>query len=303
MKVINLTTGLLCDCYSLVNCLYNITDKSFNKGYCEHNDPRLVSVWYKENNGDCYKYPLILSDMDKENLVFSKSIGMYLIKWQWDDFTLDRHRYINGIGRDMDFPYNFRRNYEAAESFDIFANRQKILDTKYYNISKYLKYSFGLEFETSQGFVPEDMCFRDGLIPLRDGSIGGLEYSTVVMQGNEGINLLKQQIDTLKEYTYFDKECSLHIHFGGYPINSKAIFIFYTLATYLESEIASFIPRYSFKTALYKRTGKDYCNKLPRFTSFSDLYEHIAETEYAGDLYQPHPKDEERNHKWDCHTR
>jgi hypothetical protein len=60
-----------------------------------------------------------------------------------------------------------------------------------------------------------------GLIPLRDGSITGIEFSTVVLQGNEGLNLLKQQVEALNANTIFDKDCSLHIHFGGLNLTVK----------------------------------------------------------------------------------
>ena len=46
------------------------------------------------------------------------------------------------------------------------------------------------------GYIPQEICYRDGLIPLRDGSISGLEYSTVILKGNKGINLLQQQVET-----------------------------------------------------------------------------------------------------------
>lgn len=304
MKVINLTTGRLEEIYDLCKVICEVRNNTVIFGYCSHDDKRLISVTYNNSShGEIYRISAIDSPELRKYLVFSRSIGTYLIKFQWDPQELLRHMFVNGIGKDMDFPYNFRRNYEAADSFNIFDGRQKVIDNQRFNISNYFKYTFGLEFETSQGFVPEDICYRDGLIPLRDGSINGLEYSTVVLSGNTGFNLLKQQIDTLKEYTYFDKECSLHVHMGGYPVDPKAIFVFYNIACLLEDEIQTLIPRYSFKTSLYKATHKDYCNRLPKYTTFESLYQGIAEQEFFGDLTQPHPHDVERNHKWDCHTR
>ena len=77
----------------------------------------------------------------------------------------------------------------------------------------------GFEFETSAGIIPEEIALRDGLVPLRDGSISGLEYSSVVLTpDNDGLSLLKQQLETLRQYTSFNKECALHIHFGKFPM-------------------------------------------------------------------------------------
>ena len=121
-----------------------------------------------------------------------------------------------------------------------------------YTLSKYLKYTFGLEFETSMGYIPEDICFRDGLIPLRDGSISGLEYSTVVLNGNDGLSLLKQELESLKEYTAFNKECSLHIHLGGFPLDPNAIIRAQTLCRLLEKDISQLVPSLTFRSSEYE---------------------------------------------------
>ena len=54
----------------------------------------------------------------------------------------------------------------------------------------------------SKGYVPENKCFENGLIPLRDGSITGLEYSTVVLEGKQGINTLNYLKKNIDKY-YF----------------------------------------------------------------------------------------------------
>lgn len=303
MKVLNLTTNQLAYQEELIRVIYNITENSYQYGYCSPDDPRILNVMIREPEEGEHKESFI-DTKDREFLTFSNKIGMYLIKWQWKPQELFAHQNVFGLARDMDFPYHFQRRYEAAESFNIFKGRQYLTGPEVqYPLSQYLKYTFGLEFETSQGFVPEDICYRDGLVPLRDGSISGLEYSTVVLEGNTGLNLLRQQVADLKEHTCFDKECALHVHMGGYPLTPKAIFVFYTIACLLEGEFQGFIPRYSFRTSAYKASGKDYCNPLPHFSTFEALYKGIAEQEFFGDLTQPHPADVNRNHKWECHSR
>ena len=47
-----------------------------------------------------------------------------------------------------------------------------------------LPYTFGIEFETAGGFLPQHRLYELGLIPLRDGSITGIEFATVVLKGN-----------------------------------------------------------------------------------------------------------------------
>lgn len=67
-------------------------------------------------------------------------------------------------------------------------------------IEEYLKdVTFGIEFETSKiKFVPNDILMKYGLIPLRDGSIRGYEYTTIPLTGTEGIQDLYYICKALK---------------------------------------------------------------------------------------------------------
>lgn len=236
----------------------------------------------------------------KDVLVFSVLRGVYISTVDFPQDSLIREQYEKGQG---EFPYRFERRYEAIESFNIFKNKQVILHPEEFSIAKYLKYSFGLEFETSMGYIPENICFRDGLIPLRDGSISGLEYSTVVMKGNTGLSLLRQQLDTLRQYTAFNKECSLHIHFGGYPLTPDTVFNLYFVCRTLEPAFENILPPETFYTSNYKENGKDYCRKLPSFRNFDNLYESLVGRKFYGSFTQPHPNDIRREAKWRIPTR
>lgn len=236
----------------------------------------------------------------KDILVYSSKRGCYISTVDFPVETLLIEQYQKGMGG---FPYTFSKRYEAIESFNIFEGKQKIVNPESFDITPYLNYTFGLEFETSMGYVPENLCFRDGLIPLRDGSISGLEYSTIVLKGNEGLSLLKQQIETLKKYTAFNKECSLHIHLGGFPLNPDAIYKVYLVCKSLENELEKLVPPLTFKSGQYKKNGKDYCMKLKSFTSFNQMYRYLVGKPFLGSLTQPHPLDYERKAKWRIQTR
>jgi hypothetical protein len=237
----------------------------------------------------------------KGELLFSKSRGIYFSPINCDKHFITTEQLIKGRGR---FPYVLTRRYEAVENFNAFKDRQVIKDNNSsYQLANYLEYTFGLEFETSQGYIPEDICYRDGLIPLRDGSITAPEYSTVVLQGNQGISLLHQQIETLKEYTAFNKECSLHVHIGGYPLEPTAIFKLYKVCEALENELESILPRLTFHSSAYKDNGKDYCKKLDKYASFEDMYRKLVGRKFFGSFTQAHPDDKERKRKWNIATR
>ena len=259
----------------------------------------LVEVLINDNK-DTHIY---LTDLNtyKGKLYFSKNNGFYFSPVNFNDEFIVKEQLLKGMGR---FPYTFYRHYEAVNNFNIFKDRQIIKDTSTeYPLSKYLKYTFGLEFETSQGYIPENICLKDGLIPLRDGSITGIEYSTVVLKGNSGLSLLHQQVESLKEYTSFNKNCSLHVHLGNYPLTEDAIFNLYHLCKSLETELEDILPEYTFYTDKYKDNGKNYCKKLPIYNNFNELYKGLVGRPFFGDFEQPHPNDLERCRKWQILTR
>lgn len=243
------------------------------------------------------KYYMLTKDNIK--LEFAKNFGEFIVNNNTPNCLYDLNVYGNGR-----FPYTIDREYGAACHIDMFNGSIKDVPIVEYEFSKHLKYSFGLEFETAAGYVPEDDCFALGLIPLRDGSITGVEYSTIPMNGNEGINRLKAQLECLKKNTIFNKECSTHIHFGGFPINKKSIWALYTLWTekyqYL---LEPCIPPYSYNTAAFKANGKNYCNTTPSFNNFEDMYKFYVGKSYLGDLHQAHPNDVYKKAKWNIKTR
>ena len=248
---------------------------------------------------DCREYIVDL-ELYKGKLLFSKQDGMYFSPLDYSDWEIKQKQFVKG---NNNFPYILTKKYEAVENFSKFKDRQVLEDTTKYLISDYLKYTIGLEFETSIGYIPEDKCYTNGLIPLRDGSITAPEYSTIILEGNYGISLLHQQLKVLKEYTDFNKDCSLHIHFGNFPLKPDKIYNLYRLCIALESQFESILPPYTFYTEKYKSNGKSYCKKLGHYSSFEKMYYRLVGKHFFGDFTQPHPCDLHRNKKWQILTR
>lgn len=239
-------------------------------------------------------------DCVKNDVIFSVMNGVYVWKNELNSRDIFRHENLKAKGL---YNYSFARRYEAIENFDIFNNQQSVVSNRKFLGTDALNYTFGVEFETSCGMIPEDICFRDGLIPLRDGSISGPEYSTVVLNGDKGINLLYQQIESLKKYTDFNKECALHMHLGGFPVRTSYIFTLYSLCYMLQDEFRKYGNQYIFNTARYKASKKDYCKSLPDFCRFTEMFEYMTGSSYQNSLRKPHHDDLEREHKWNIHQR
>lgn len=240
-------------------------------------------------------------DVFGKNIVYSNSIGMYIMQSK-DDKGGDRIL-MKGSGG---FPYNIERLYESHDHLKEFAESPKleaIFDNKYKEL---LKYTFGLEYETTSGYIPQELCYRYGLVPVRDGSISGVEYASIVLDKTDGLERVKKHLELLKKYTSFNKECSYHIHFGGYPVDSRSIFSLYNLWMILAEELSSYLPKFAFNTGAFKASRKDYCKKNPQiFSNFGELYHFLSggNASFAGSLTQNHPQDPEKRAKWQIRER
>lgn len=265
------------------------------------------------NNTDCiYIQDLISNEVYKgayelhnnSNLMFSTFIGRYIIKSQCPQRELWRHKlFACNL-----YPYkSISRDYGVSQNLQMFTTTSKNyyskIDIPKSTLGELVPYTLGVEFETSMGALPEHVCYQQGLIPLRDGSITGNEYSTVVLQGSLGIEMLKNQMDVLNKYTRFNKECAVHIHFGGFPVEPKAILTLNNLCVLFTDVFQSCLPSATFYTELYKTNKKSYCKPLVWSHSFEELYESLTSTPFFGCLYQPHPNDIGHGAKWNIKTR
>lgn len=236
------------------------------------------------------RVPLLLRTCEKE-LFFDRTQGIYTIIEPENNIV-----FAHG-----GFPYSFERFYSTRYLEEMFQAKHKVTNTVLYNYVKEMPYTFGLEFETSAGYIPEEELYRIGLIPLRDGSITGLEYSTIVLQGNSGLNTLREQIEVLKEYTIFDKECSLHIHYGSFELTPEVLLRLNNL--FAGSDINNYVVPWAFCTSQYKANGKDYCIKNKSFVTFDSMYSSLVGKPFYGSLYQPHPADTSGDRKWNISSR
>lgn len=236
-------------------------------------------------------------------ITFSVQTGVYIINAQTK--SLKAHK----IKCQYTYPYQqILRCYGAANHLKIFTKtvnaylkQQKTFPKNAF--SDLCPFTFGIEYETSIGALPEEECFEKGLIPLRDGSITGNEYTTTILSGDKGLFLINEHFKLLNAYTDFNRDCSTHIHFGGFPLDPQAILALNNLCCALTGHLLTILPAYAFYTYKYKRNEKDYCKPLEWYTSFENMYANLTTMPFLGDFYQPHPKDLEKRAKWNIPTR
>lgn len=184
--------------------------------------------------------------------------------------------------------------------------------------------SFGLEFETIAGFIPERITKKLGLIPLRDGSISGLEYVTVPFTGRKGVQAIVDICKTLNERTEFNNSCSFHLHIGNVPRTPEFILAFLKVSSFVQNDIYSMFPLYKqynmgIKNKNYSKPYDmfDIFNKLDSVIdksninkNFDVLFKFLAShkasfADYRNDLgnVESHPLDPSGNQKWNVNTR
>lgn len=292
MIVINEQTNKREDVYSLTRGIVYQDDNYVELGYFKRTKNEVLT-YYKGS------FFWNMSEKAKSlKLEFSPKFG----KWLTFIKEEDRLNALYSYGID-NYPYNINREYEAHHNIDLMEESVRSDIYELINGADQLCYSFGVEFETAAGYIPESDCYDLGLIPLRDGSISGIEYATIPLYGEEGLSLLHEQIKTLKKHTITNKDCSIHIHFGGFPVKPSTVFTFALLWYNLQYDLLKYIPDYSYDTDNFKSNGKSYCGVTNQFASFKELYKFYTDESYMGDMYQPHPRDLEKRAKWNIKQR
>jgi hypothetical protein len=120
--------------------------------------------------------------------------------------------------------------------------------------------SFGLEIETSTGYIPDNIQNRTGVIICRDGSIDNAEFVTIPLRGAKGLMNIKYLSSELCKRTMADIKCSFHIHLGTLPDNRLFVTSLYALGIRIQDELFTMFPYY--KTDWKGIKKKDYNQKL-----------------------------------------
>jgi Putative amidoligase enzyme len=128
------------------------------------------------------------------------------------------------------------------------------------------KYTYGVEIETSHGHFPETFLPAYGVVPLKDGSITGHEYTSVVLnQKNMGVEGLAELFEQMAKYTITNKNCSLHYHVGSLPRTKEFVVALWQLYFRLQDEFDNLMPPYKRNISyLATKAGgpKDHCARL-----------------------------------------
>jgi hypothetical protein len=218
------------------------------------------------------------------------------------------------------------------DSTGIIKNYMKDYDENYNpvisnNINKYgdvlEDLTFGLEFETVSGYIPHRITRKLGLMPLRDGSVSGLEYVTIPLSGKKGLQSVVETCSVLNERTKYDDSCALHLHLGNVPRTMEFMVALYRVLAHVQDDFYKMFPIYKKYNFGVKR--KNYTKPLPNnimntlldnkitkdniVDNFNELFEFLSmgvnyKNNYDSlDDVKSHPSDPYGDKKWQIKTR
>ena len=238
---------------------------------------------------------------------------------------------INNVTKQFkeSFPYNSTKENmkKTIQNFEYYY--KPLFNNNIQNLSLLFKdLTFGLEFETTNGIIPSSKLNCLPLLPLRDGSINGLEYVTIPLQGVKGLQAVVDSAIELNKRTTTDSSCSLHIHFGNIPRTPSFILALFKLYNIFSNEIYKMFPYYKYDNLNIKRKNYsepyDLINLLVRMdnkittteqinNNFGILFDYLAESKNTGVTFKSinndlnnitnHPRDPKNEAKWNIHHR
>ena len=269
-------TGLIVYNYSIKE--YVILNDNLLKGVVDVADGNLIIGYFNNNT----KYSKITDKNGKSHWLYNVEIFNNNKEYR-ECLSTGNFYHISTLQswkfNKIEFP---NKNYKYSLPYDskgIIGNNLKNYNENYnpeisQNIKNYAplleNLSFGLEFETTKGHIPDRVLNQYGLIPLRDGSISGIEYVTVPMEGEKGLQCTADILKELKKRTsYSDETCSLHLHLGNIPRTKEFILAFFKVGMKIQDEMFQMFPLY--KKYNYHIKNKNYSAPLPTFEILSQL--------------------------------
>jgi hypothetical protein len=180
--------------------------------------------------------------------------------------------------------------------------------------------TYGIEYETRAGIIPERLCLKNGLIPVKDGSLRrergiSFEYATVILEKNNVFPAIKEHSRLLNKYCSKSINESLHVHIGGYTPSKEFLVNLYHTFQLVQKELFKMFPEFIRKTSVFKNSNKNYCKPIKKVTNANDSidnnFDRIISFLSQGNIEpgdfryfgQPHPADPHNRSKWNVKSR
>lgn len=264
--------------YGYVKCEKN----DLTKGYFSENLYKNVLVRTEAREDRCISEDIL----DKEYFIEDISTGLWIQKSTLGANSIRRCGEIRQTTNATQYAYNIEENYTFHSLCELYRIAPIKITDQVQRWAKFLgETTWGIEYETSKGNIPQRLCNKLGLQQCRDGSLhGGIEFVTVPMHGAKGLAAIKETGAVLNKYTDINMDCSMHIHLGNINTSRPAIIAYYKLFMMIQEEFYEMFPYY--KTDPSGVKPKNYCKKLDKIgirrlrSSASHVYKPYIDKHY-----------------------
>ena len=178
------------------------------------------------------------------------------------------HMDDHNCGNDDDDDCYFDNIVSSHKSDSLDTQKRYGTNSPTYSITNGMRYTFGVEIETSRGNLYERDYFN--LKSVYDGSTSGPEYVTGVLKGDYGFNHLKDICEAVAEDHEINKRCGIHVHVGG-VFNRLFTIMLLRLGHQLQDDIYRMMPP--------SRLGNTFCKYIPDYVldiTLSNWREHLG---------------------------
>ena len=246
---------------SLIHGIIGVKDKIPEFGFFSKNDYNNVST--KTINWGLFT-TINSNILDEDTWIEDLGTGVYYLKHEAGENTIKKFQKIhNVVNHHNSLAYTIEENKQDFENkIENFNNYPTKISKEVLTFSKYIgDLTFGAEFEFFEGVMPTHLQHRTGIVPVRDGSVGG-ELVTVPMKGAKGIQNICDVADIMKKYTNIDINCSLHYHIGNISLERLNVVTLYILGYKIQKDFFSMFPYY--KTDHRGIKKHNYCKQFKK---------------------------------------
>jgi hypothetical protein len=153
------------------------------------------------------------------------------------------------------------RNYRSLLE-DCYDNYDLTIPKSLNRFARFIPFTWGLEIEIQNGFVPKRIREPLGYRVCRDGSLDtGQEYVSIPRIGGKGLAADKKMCYELTKRCILSNKCSVHVHFGEVRRDKLYVISLWTLFFKIQEELRKYFP-FS-RTNSIREDGKIYAGLLP----------------------------------------
>jgi len=297
---------------------YVLKTDDYIKGIVGFNKKELIYGYFKPNKfKNAYIFnrgPVLNEDIITNDYVEELSSGKYYPK-----AYVDKGFYKKRVGGRYSRETDYSVNYRLDEFTKTFNNHFEAPIIKNFYKELPNNATYGIEYETNAGRIPENKCMKTGMVPVKDGSLRrstgiSFEYATIILNKNNVLHAVKEHCNLLDRYCTKSVNESLHIHIGGYERSVEMLVALYRTVSVLQKELYEMFPLFIKKTSIFKRSQKNYCKPLPKnritYKDFKHDLSYIIRYLSDGNLHyedfslgMANPVDPDGYHKWNSRSR